>query len=77
MANPLRTEEDAFRLTLLVAVFALPVIVAALLFNAPVALGVAGGLAYAGLFVLLRKRRAKAAKDSAVDPTESDEPTEP
>ena len=77
MPKSLRSEEEAFRLTLLVAVFALPVIVAALLFNAAVALGVAGGLAYAGLFVLLRKRRLKAAEGSAGESTDPDEPTEP
>jgi hypothetical protein len=57
MINPLRSEEDAFRFTLIVAALLAPVALAAVLFSTGVALGVAGGLALgviAGLFVLKR-----------------------
>jgi hypothetical protein len=57
MINPLRSEEEAFRFTLIVAALLAPVAVAAILFSTGVALGVAGGLALGvvvGLFVLKR-----------------------
>jgi hypothetical protein len=58
MINPLRSEEDAFRFTLIVAALLAPIAAAAILFSTGVALGVAGGLALGvivGLFVLKRE----------------------
>jgi hypothetical protein len=57
MINPLRSEEDAFRFTLIVAVLFSPVVVAAVLVSTAAALVVAGGVAVGllvGLFVLKR-----------------------
>ncbi len=56
MGNPLRSEEDAFRITLAVLVIAAPVALTAVLFGGGPAVGVAGGLAFAGLIVLLKAR---------------------
>jgi hypothetical protein len=65
MINPLKSEEDAFRFTLIVVALLAPVVVVAIAFNTGVALGVAGGLALGlvvGLFVLKRDEpRSKAA----------------
>ena len=58
MINPLRSEAEAFKATIIVAILAAPVAAAALLFGASAALGVTAGLAYAGLFVLARRRLA-------------------
>jgi GABA permease len=55
MINPLRSEEDAFRFTVIVVVLVAPVIVTAIVFSSGAALGVAGGIALGvliGLFVL-------------------------
>jgi hypothetical protein len=64
MINPLKSEEDAFRFTLIVVALLAPVVIVAIAFNTGVALGVAGGLALGlvvGLFVLKRDEpRAKA-----------------
>jgi hypothetical protein len=58
MINPLRSEEDAFRFTLIVAVLLAPVILAGIIFGSGVALGVAGGLALGVIGgVLLMRRR--------------------
>jgi hypothetical protein len=57
MINPLRSEEDAFRFTVVVAVLVAPIALAAILFGSGVGLAVAGGLAFGvgfGLFVLKR-----------------------
>jgi hypothetical protein len=57
MINPLRSEQDAFRFTLVVAVLLAPVILTAVIFSSGAALGVAGGIALGvliGLFVLKR-----------------------
>jgi hypothetical protein len=57
MINPLRSEEDAFRFTLIVVVLAAPVILAAVIFSSAAALGVAAGVILGiviGLFVLKR-----------------------
>jgi hypothetical protein len=59
MINPLRSEEDAFRFTLIIAALLAPVIAAAVLFGSGVAVGVGAGLALgvaAGLFVLKREQ---------------------
>ena len=65
MINPLKSEEDAFRFTLIVVALLAPVVIVAIAFNTGVALGVAGGLALGlvvGLFVLKRDEpRSKAA----------------
>ena len=45
MINPLKSEEDAFRFTLIVVALLAPVVIVAIAFNTGVALGVAGGLA--------------------------------
>jgi nucleotide-binding universal stress UspA family protein len=55
--NPLRSEEDAFRFTLIVVVLAAPVILVAVIFSSAAALGVAGGVLLGiliALFVLKR-----------------------
>src|SRR3954471_1451945 len=62
MINPLRSEEDAFRFTVVVAVLVAPIALAAILFGSGVGLAVAGGLAFGIAFTLLVLRR-----DSAPD----------
>lgn len=57
MINPLRSEEDAFRFTLIVAVLLAPIALVAVIWSTGAALAVAGGLAiglFVGLFVLRR-----------------------
>jgi hypothetical protein len=56
--NPLRSEEDAFRFTLIVAVLVAPVALAAIFISTGAALAVGGGVTVGmivGLFVLKRK----------------------
>lgn len=54
MINPLRSEQDAFRFTLVFAALTVPIIVAAIIFGGGVAVGVAAGLFIASVaFVLL------------------------
>ena len=69
MINPLKSEEDAFRFTLIVVALLAPVVIVAISSSTGVALGVAGGLALGlvvGLFVLKRDEpRAKAALRAA------------
>jgi hypothetical protein len=58
MINPLRSEQDAFRFTLIVGALLGPVAIVAIVFNTGAALAVAGGLALGlviGLFVLKRE----------------------
>jgi hypothetical protein len=57
MINPLRSEEDAFRFTVVVAVLVAPIALAAILFGSGVGLAVAGGLAFGIAFALLVLRR--------------------
>jgi hypothetical protein len=57
MINPLRSEEDAFRFTVVVAVVVAPIALAAILFSSGVALAVAGGLLFGILFTLFVVRR--------------------
>ena len=62
MINPLKSEEDAFRFTLIIAVLLAPVALAAIVFSTGVALAVAGGLALGlviGLFVIHRDEPAE------------------
>jgi hypothetical protein len=54
--NPLRSEQEAFRFTLIVGVLAAPIILAAIIWDSSVALGVAGGLAVGLLFAFLMRR---------------------
>lgn len=58
MINPLRSEEDAFRFTLIVAVLLAPIALVAVIWSTGAALAVAGGLVIGllvGLFVLRRE----------------------
>jgi hypothetical protein len=57
MINPLRSEEDAFRFTVAVAVLVTPMILAAVLFGSGVGLAVAGGLILGVIFTLFVMRR--------------------
>ncbi len=57
MINPLRSEEDAFRFTVVVAVLLAPVALAAILFGSAVGLAVAGGLAFGIFFALFVLKR--------------------
>jgi hypothetical protein len=57
--NPLRSEQEAFRFTLIVGVLAAPIILAAIIFDSGVALGVAGGLAIGLLFAFLMRREER------------------
>src|SRR5687767_1428053 len=57
MINPLRSEQDAFRFTLIVAALLAPIAIVAVVFSTGAGLAVAGGLAIGlivGLFVLKR-----------------------
>jgi GABA permease len=54
--NPLRSEQEAFRFTLIVGVLAAPIIVAAIIWGSDVALGVAGGLAVGLVLAFLMRR---------------------
>jgi hypothetical protein len=57
MINPLRSEQDAFRFTLIVAALLAPIAIVAVVFSTGAALAVAGGLAIGlvvGLFMLKR-----------------------
>ena len=63
MINPLRSEQEAFRFTLIVAVLLAPVIVVAIVFSSAAALGVAGGLALGlGVNLFMRRRNEPAPK---------------
>jgi GABA permease len=57
MINPLRSEEDAFRFTVVVAVLVAPVALSAILFGSGVGLAVAGGLAFGIFFALFVLKR--------------------
>jgi hypothetical protein len=57
MINPLRSEEDAFRFTLIVAVLVAPIVLAGIIFSSAAALGVAGGLAIGLIFGLFALKR--------------------
>ena len=75
MINPLRSEEDAFRFTLIVVALLAPVVLVAIIFSTGAALAVAGGLALGlvvGLFVLKRdepREKARAAPAARRDGT--------
>jgi len=58
MINPLKSEEDAFKFTLIVAILLAPIALVAVIWSTGAALAVAGGLALGlvlGLFVLRRE----------------------
>jgi hypothetical protein len=57
MINPLRSEEDAFRFTVVVAVLVAPIALTAIIWSSAAALAVAGGLAFGIAFALLVIRR--------------------
>jgi hypothetical protein len=62
MINPLRSEEDAFRFTVIVAVLVAPVVIAAIAFSTGAALVVGGGVILGvviGLFVIERDEPAE------------------
>jgi hypothetical protein len=59
LINPLRSEQEAFRFTVIVAVLVAPVVLAAILFDSGVALGVAGGLLLGLVFAMVVRRRAE------------------
>jgi nucleotide-binding universal stress UspA family protein len=62
LINPLRSEEDAFRFTLIVAVLVAPVVIAAIAFSTGAALVVGGGVILGvviGLFVIDRDEPAE------------------
>ena len=66
MINPLRSEEDAFRFTVVVAVLVAPIALAAIIWSSGVALAVAGGLAFGIAFALLVIRRESAPERTSV-----------
>jgi hypothetical protein len=66
MINPLRSEEDAFRFTVVVAVLVAPIALSAILFGSGVGLAVAGGLAFGIAFALLVLRRESAPERESV-----------
>lgn len=73
MINPLRSEEDAFRFTLIVAVLLAPIALVAVIWSTGAALAVAGGLALGlvlGLFVL---RKEEPSPKAALRPRPRDE----
>jgi hypothetical protein len=57
MINPLRSEEDAFRFTVVVAILVAPIALAAVLISTEAGLAVAGGLLFGIAFTLLYLRR--------------------
>jgi hypothetical protein len=66
MINPLRSEADAFRFTIIVVVLLAPVILAGILFSSTVALAVAGGLALGVIFGLVVLKRDEGPQRVAV-----------
>jgi hypothetical protein len=57
MINPLRSEEDAFRFTVVVAILVAPIALAAVLISTEAGLAVAGGLLFGIAFTILYLRR--------------------
>jgi hypothetical protein len=60
MINPLRSEEDAFRFTVVVAILVAPVALTAIVFSSEAGLAVAGGLLFGIAFTLFVLRRDEA-----------------
>jgi nucleotide-binding universal stress UspA family protein len=71
--NPLRSEEEAFRFTLIVAVLLAPIALAAILFGSGVGLGVAGGLALGLIFTAIMRRRDEPPEKVALRRTTGDD----
>ena len=72
MINPLRSEEDAFRFTLIVAVLLAPIALVAVVFSTGAALAVAGGLALGLVFGLFVLRRDEPHPKAALRPRQAD-----
>jgi hypothetical protein len=72
MINPLRSEEDAFRFTVVVAVLVAPIALTAIIWSSGAALAVAGGLAFGIAFALLVIRREAAPERASVRRRQSD-----
>ena len=62
MINPLRSEEDAFRFTVVVAILVAPIALTAIVFSSEAGLAVAGGLLFGIAFTLFVLRRDEAPK---------------
>src|SRR5919197_2386898 len=74
MINPLRSEEDAFRFTVAVAVLVTPMILAAVLFGSGVGLAVAGGLLLGVVFTLFVMRRDEQPERASVRRRRTEDP---
>jgi hypothetical protein len=66
MINPLRSEEDAFRFTVVVAILVTPVALTAILFSSEAGLALAGGLLFGIAFTLFVLRRDEAPKRASL-----------
>jgi hypothetical protein len=66
MINPLRSEEDAFRFTVVVAILVAPIALAAVLISSEAGLAVAGGLLFGILFTLFVVRRDEAPRQATL-----------
>jgi len=66
MINPLRSEEDAFRFTVVVAILVAPVALTAIVFSSEAGLAVAGGLLFGIAFTLFVLRRDEAPERASV-----------
>ncbi len=62
LINPLRSEEDAFRFTVVVAILVAPIALTAIVFSSEAGLAVAGGLLFGIAFTLFVLRRDEAPK---------------
>ena len=72
MINPLRSEEDAFRFTLIVAALLAPIALVAVIWSTGAALAVAGGLALGLVFGLFVLRRDEPSPKAALRPPRAD-----
>jgi hypothetical protein len=72
MINPLRSEEDAFRFTLIVAILLAPIALVAVIWSTGAALAVAGGLALGLVFGLFVLRRQEPGEKATLRPRRDD-----
>jgi hypothetical protein len=72
MINPLRSEEDAFRFTLIVAILLAPIALVAVIWSTGAALAVAGGLALGLVFGLFVLRRSEPSEKAELRPRRED-----
>jgi hypothetical protein len=72
MINPLRSEEDAFRFTLIVAALLAPIALVAVIWSTGAALAVAGGLALGLIFGLFVLRKDEPREKASLRPRPSD-----